>query len=97
MQWYTISATGANTSNPSLTKSENGYVLDGDNLTGVTITGRNDIETKELTFSTTENNVFIGESNNELTVSIDKDKDGTYETVIADSGKKNTEKKTAEL
>lgn len=68
-----------------------------DNLTCVTITGRNDIETKELTFSTTENNVFIGESNNELTVSIDKDKDGTYETVIADSGKKNTEKKTAEL
>lgn len=29
LQWYTISATGANTSNPSLTKSENGYVLDG--------------------------------------------------------------------
>lgn len=97
LQWYTISATGANTSNPSLTKIENGYVLNGDNLSDVTITGGNDIETKELTFSTTEDNVCIGESNNELTVSIDKDKDGTYETVIADSGKKNTEKKTAEL
>lgn len=97
LPWYTISATGANTSNPSLTKSEDGYVLDGDNLSDVTITGRNDIETKELTFSTTEDNVFIGESNNELIVSIDKDKDGTYETIIADSGKKNTEKQTAEL
>lgn len=97
LPWYTIGVNSNNSKEISLTKHNDGFLVDGDNLKEITITGNNDIETKELTFSTTEDNVFIGESNNELTVSIDKDKDGTYETVIADSGKKNTEKKTAEL
>ena len=97
LRWYTISAMGNNTSNPSLSIDGNGYILDGDNLTNITITGRNDEETKELTFTTTEDKVLIGENKNELTVSIDKDKDGTYETVIANSGNKKNQKETAEL
>lgn len=97
LQWYTISATGNNTNNPTLIKGENGYILGGDNLSNVTITGRNDEETKELTFTTTQDKVLIGENKNELTVSIDKDNDGTYETVIANSGNKNNEEETAEL
>lgn len=97
LQWYTINVSGEKTANPTLTPTKQGFVFEGNTMDNITVTGTGDTETKELTFSTTENNVFIGESNNELTVSIDKDKDGTYETVIADSGKKNTEKKTAEL
>ncbi len=95
LPWYTIAVNGGNnTSNPSLTKSDNGYIFEGDNLENITVTGRNDEETKELTFTTTEDKVLIGENDEELTVSIDKDKDGVYETVIADS--KNS-KKSAEL
>lgn len=94
LPWYTIAVNGSNTSNPSLTKSDNGYIFKGDNLENITVTGRNDEETKELTFTTTEDKVLIGEDDDELTVSIDKDKDGVYETVIADS---KSSKKSAEL
>lgn len=94
LPWYTIAVNGSNTSNPSLTKSDNGYIFKGDNLENITVTGRNDEETKELTFTTTEDKVLIGEDDDELTVSIDKDKDGVYETVIADS---KSSKKSAKL
>lgn len=97
LQWYTINVAGEKTANPTLTPTKQGFVFEGDTMDNITVTGRNDDETKELTFTTTENKVLIGESKNELTVSIDKDKDGTYETVIANSGNKNNQKETAEL
>lgn len=85
LPWYTIAVGGSGTTNPMLTKSDNGYVFEGDNLKNITVTGRNDEETKELTFTTTEDKVLIGKNDDELTVSIDEDKDGTFETVIAES------------
>ncbi len=94
LPWYTIGVNTNHSKEISLTKHDDGFLVDGDNLKEITITGNNDTETKELTFTTTENKVLIGENDNELTVSIDKDKDGVYETVIADS--KNS-KKSAEL
>lgn len=97
LQWYTIQVSGDKTTNPTLTPTKTGYIFEGDNMDNITITGTSDTQTKELTFTTTEDKVSIGENKNELTVSIDKDNDGTYETVIANSGNKNNEKETAEL
>ena len=64
IQWYTISVSGNKTTNPTLRPTEQGFVFEGDNMDSITITDTNDAETKELTFTTTEDKVLISENDN---------------------------------
>lgn len=82
LPWYTLEVSGSEASTISTEFTDQGILLSGDTLKGVTVYGKNDTETRELTFSTEEENVLISEMDNELAVSVDKDGDGTYETTI---------------
>ena len=62
--------------------SEQGVLLSGDNLDGITILGRGKGELKEVTFSTGEDAVMISQNEGELAILVDKDHDGVFETDI---------------
>ena len=92
LSWPTIVASGTDCGNAKLAKTSNGYLLSGDNLKNVTISGKDAFgNSKNIVVDSEQNSIFIGESNGELTASIDKDNDGVYETLIATSDT-NTER-----
>jgi uncharacterized repeat protein (TIGR02543 family) len=85
LKWYEINANGSANADVSLELGDNGYILSGDDLNDIQITGKNDDEIKKLMFSTEKDKVLIGQQDDELVAFIDNDGNGTYESPIAKS------------
>ncbi len=82
LPWYTLEITGSNSSNISTELVDDGVILASNNLVNITIYGSNDQETRKLIFSTDEESVLVSEQENELTIWVDTDGDGEYETPL---------------
>lgn len=85
LPWYTLSANGENASNVSIESTQKGILIKSNHLKSVKIIGKNDVETKELTINTDEDAVLLKEKDNYLAAYTDTDKNGTYDTLIAES------------
>ena len=84
MDLFTVTASGEKATDVKLVPTEDGYLVDGNDLSDLTISGNDADQTKTLPLNTDEKSVKVTEdSENELVVSIDQDEDGTYETPIA--------------
>ena len=83
--WYALTVSGNNTDEVTLKKHESGYILSSDNLQNIEIKAeKGDVEAVK-TFSTTYNSVFIYEiDENTISIKVDVDGDGTYETELSD-------------
>ena len=82
LPWNTLAAIGDGATEIAMQPSEQGVLLSGDNLDGITILGRGKGELKEVTFSTGEDAVMISQNEGELAILVDKDHDGFFETDI---------------
>jgi len=87
LPWYTIKVSGEGAGNPELKKVDEGCILNAKNMKNITVTGKNDDETKEAALNTDEESVLIGNLNGELAIYTDKNGDGKYETLIATSNR----------
>lgn len=86
MPWFTITASGNNANEASLRVTENGAILNSDNLKDVKVTANNIDEAVNLEFSTEATSVLLDNIDDDtLGVFVDNDNNGTYETIIADS------------
>ncbi|WP_165776729.1 vWA domain-containing protein [Bifidobacterium simiarum] len=84
--WSAFAVSGNNGGNVSLNRIANGdYVVRADNLKNVSITAENRNETKSITVSTDAHKIGIKAQGNNLVAAIDKDNNGSFETVIASS------------
>ncbi|WP_052119124.1 VWA domain-containing protein [Bifidobacterium callitrichos] len=89
--WFTYSVSGSKAKDIKLTKNGDGYIVEADNLTDARFSANNKEETKTLSVDTSAKKVEVkaDESGRNLVASIDKDGDGKFETVIADSSKQS--------
>ena len=85
--WNVVTAQAADVTELSLSQTDEGIVLEGNDLTNTTVYGTNDKETVELNFSTEEKEVLVteDEENNTIEVKLDQDDDGTFETTLNES------------
>lgn len=85
--WNVVTAQAADVTELSLSQTDEGIVLEGNDLTNTTVYGTNDKETVELNFSTEEKEVLVteDEENNTIEVKLDRDDDGTFETTLNES------------
>ena len=91
--WYTVRATGSGTKEVQIENTEEGTVIKGDNLKDLKVQGNNIEETLELIANTDKNKVLISANEDEtkLLAKVDNDENGTFETVIAESEKRENE------
>ena len=85
LPWSTVEVSGEDAAAISAEMSEKGIVVDGDNLTSMTITGSDNENTEKVTISSDANSVLISENNDRIAIWEDKDQDGVYETDITPS------------
>ena len=79
--WYEINVSGDNANNVILQQSNNGYVIEGDNLSGVVVKANNDINKAAFRFNTKYKKAFIYEiDKNTIGIKVDTDNNGTFET-----------------
>ena len=84
--WYGMSVKGSGVNEATLEKSENGYILNADNLKDVHIKAYNDEAADECVISTDYTEVFIYEKDADtIGATVDTDNNGTYETEIETS------------
>lgn len=90
--WYTYKVTGSDAKDVKLVKQSDGYIIEGDDLGDAKVSANNVTDTKSISLHTDAKRVKVGadESGKNLIASIDKDGNGTFETVIADSSKPTT-------
>lgn len=86
LPWYSIKVSGADSSDISLEQTEEGILVVGSNLKNVSVTAENRKETRTLDFSTEQKKALIssetvGETEI-LVIKIDKNDDGTFETIL---------------
>ncbi len=82
LPWHTISIENPDTKEISLELNKDGVLLEGDDLTNITIYGTDEEETQELKFSTEENKVLVSEEKEELVILEDSNKDGIFDKVV---------------
>ena len=82
LSWYTVQVSGLDMKEISAEWTDDGVLLNGDNLENITVIGTNDDDEQEMTFSTDEDSVLISESDNNLIILVDTDNDGVYETDV---------------
>jgi hypothetical protein len=70
--------------------TDEGIVVSGDNLKDITIIGKKDEQTQEVTVSTDKSDVLISSDNGDISVKQDSDGDGKYETDIVKPNPKPT-------
>ena len=87
LPWYTLTVNGENASGASLNVEADGIVMKSDSMKFVRAVAENDTDTVSVTFDTDKESVmFKSAGNNTLAVYIDKDNNGTYETLLTTSG-----------
>lgn len=84
--WYKFGVSGTNGAEVSLEITQEGVLLETDNMTDIAITASNDTDKEELVFSTDYDKVLIAPDpeNYSLKPMIDIDFDGVFETSISD-------------
>ena len=81
--FYEVSISGENMKEMKLSGTVNGYMLEGDQLKGITIQAVNENTTICLSFTTPSDRVLISElDENCISVLEDTDKDGIFETIL---------------
>jgi hypothetical protein len=81
LPWYNVTVDGHHSNVASMTKTDDGIILYGDNLVNVTVSANNDDYSIGTNFSTTANSVLIYDIDDyTIGIAIDEDGDGTYET-----------------
>ncbi|MBR5683267.1 MAG: hypothetical protein IKW96_08315 [Ruminococcus sp.] len=81
--WYSFSVKGSGVDDATLTKEDNGYVLEASNLNDVKAFAYNDDVRTDVTFSTEYTKVFLFEKDeNTIGVAVDTDNNGSFETEI---------------
>lgn len=85
MPWYHVKVSGKAAKDVKLVKDADGYIVEGDNLTDAKVSANNTSETKTVKLNTKADKVQMRADGNKLVAAIDKDHNGSYETVIADS------------
>lgn len=82
LPWSTVEVTGKDCKQISADMTDEGIVVSGDNLKDMTIVGKKDEQTQEVTVSTDKSDVLISSDNGDISVKQDSDGDGKYETDI---------------
>ncbi|MDO5805534.1 MAG: leucine-rich repeat protein [Eubacteriales bacterium] len=82
LPWSTVEVAGEDCKQISADMTDEGIVVSGDNLKDITIIGKKDEQTKEVTVSTDKSDVLISSDNGDISVKQDSDGDGKYETDI---------------
>ena len=83
MDWFSIVVNGSGADEASLMKTDNGYILESDNLKKVEVKAYNRNESVNMMFGTEYPTVFIYETEGKtLGAKVDTDNNGTYETVL---------------
>lgn len=59
LPWYNVNITGTKSNDVSVTKVDNGFILNGDNLIDVTVLAYNDTISTSVNFDTFDNSVLI--------------------------------------
>ncbi len=82
--WFTMTVKGKNSDEASLQKVEDGYILEGENLEKIDVEANNREDSVHASFSTSYPSAYICEiDENTVGVKVDKDNNGSYETLIA--------------
>lgn len=86
LPWANIQLDGKNSNNVSMDKVDDGILISGDNLTGVTISAISDLAFTKVSFST-EYDKALAYAIDDYTIGIkvDKDNNGTFETLLIQS------------
>ena len=86
LPWANIQLDGKNSNNVSMDKVDDGILISGDNLTGVTISAISDLAFTKVSFST-EYDKALAYAIDDYTIGIkvDKDNNGTFETLLTQS------------
>lgn len=80
--WYKVGISGK-ASSVKFMKSGEGYIVEGEDLTDVTVSASNDDISVSAEFSTDLNKAFIYEiDENTIGIAVDTDNDGTFETTL---------------
>lgn len=82
LPWSTVEVAGEDCKQISADMTNEGIVVSGDNLKDITIIGKKDEQTQEVTVSTDKSDVLISSDNGDISVKQDSDGDGKYETDI---------------
>lgn len=82
LPWSTVEVAGEDCKQISADMTDEGIVVSGDNLKDITIIGKKDEQTQEVTVSTDKSDVLISSDNGDISVKQDSDGDGKYETDI---------------
>ncbi|PLS31377.1 von Willebrand factor type A domain-containing protein [Bifidobacterium margollesii] len=82
---FTYTVSGKDSSNVSLDRTTAGYVVSGDNLANAKITANDADTTKSVALNTTAKKVLVTDDGSNVKAAVDKDNNGSYETVIASS------------
>ncbi len=81
--WFTVQVSGSNEDEVALKKTENGWIMNGNDLGKVTVSVNNKNDEISAIFSTDLNSVYIYEiDKNTIGIKGDPDGDGVYDTVI---------------
>ena len=83
ISWETIDINGENGTEIAIKNVENGILVEGDDLNDLNVYGIKGQEKVKLNLSTDRKTVLLTEDENQkLVAKIDKDEDGTYETIL---------------
>lgn len=89
LPWYSIAISGKDSEDVSLKQTDEGMTIQGDNLQDVTVTVMDEENTKELTFTTDQDEVLLDSmtigTEEQPVIKIDANSDGVFETVIDNS------------
>lgn len=89
LPWYSIAISGKDSEDVSLKQADEGMTIQGDNLQDVTVTVMDAENTKELTFTTDQDEVLLDSmtigTEEQPVIKIDANSDGVFETVIDNS------------
>lgn len=89
LPWYSIAISGNDSEDVSLKQTDEGMAIQGDNLQDVTVIVMDAENTKELTFTTDQDEVLLDSmtigTEEQPVIKIDANSDGVFETVIDNS------------
>lgn len=90
MPWYTVTASGDSANTVSMEQTEDGIILNSDNMENVSVSANNLNDEVGLVFTAEVDSVLITNHNNDLEVYSDADNNGTYETLVKTTASSQT-------
>ena len=91
--WYSITVSGSNTNNVTLTKREDGYLIktdsSEDSLGYITITAKNNSGKITVAYNTQSSSAIIKKDENNIAVMVNSNEDGDYDKKLSPMGDVN--------